>query len=85
MQQNFFPLEKNINTINCCSVAFSNDSKLMAAGNISDVILYDVDTFNIKHTLKGHGGNINDLRFSNCNKMLLSGSDDSKVILWDIE
>ena len=85
MQQNFFPLEKNINTINCLSVAFSNDSKLMAAGNHIDVILYDVDTFNIKHTLEGHGSYIRDLRFSNCNKMLLSGSSDSKVILWDIE
>ena len=57
----------------------------MAAGNDDDVILYDVDTFNIKHTLKGHGNSINDLRFSNCDKMLLSGSSDSKVILWDIE
>lgn len=78
------------------SIAFSPDGKLMATGDEEGaIILWDVQTYRpIGRPLTDHmmysvsGGralfNVNSLAFSPDSKILASGGEDSRIILWDI-
>jgi len=78
------------------SIALSPDGSMLAAGGANNPVidLYDVSTGQSTVQLKGHGnsrvraamGNgINDLEFSPDGRYLVSGADDGKGILWDLE
>lgn len=42
-----------------------------------------VEQLNLENKLNGHDGCVNAVEFNSTGDLLVSGSDDSKVILWD--
>ena len=65
---------------------FSHNNKWLAiAGGDRIIRIYEVETNQLKYTLKGHGSIIFDLQFSSDDQTLISGSWDGSVLLWDIE
>jgi RNA polymerase sigma factor (sigma-70 family) len=66
------------------AVAFSPDGKLVATGGGNDATIrvWDMQTGNLKHLLKGH--EIRRLVFSPDGKTLASAGMDGKIILWDV-
>lgn len=44
---------------------------------------YETEPFQLTHLLKGHDGCVNSLHWSQNGNLLLSGSDDTNVIVWD--
>jgi WD40 repeat protein/tRNA A-37 threonylcarbamoyl transferase component Bud32 len=75
-----------------CSVAFSPDSKRLAAGTAaSGILVWEVTTDKEKATkekqpltLKGHAGWVQHVCFSPNGQRLASSGDDGKVCLWDL-
>ena len=47
--------------------------------------LWNIETKKEISTLKGHVGSVNSISFNNNGKILASGSDDKKIILWNLE
>ncbi|KAJ4292377.1 Ski complex subunit Rec14 [Kalmusia sp. IMI 367209] len=68
------------------SVAFSPESKLLAAaGDTRIIALYHVKSGEQVANLAGHGGWVLTLDWSNTGEYLLSGSHDAKAKIWSIE
>ncbi len=67
-------------------MAFSPDSKMLAYGGWRDptVHLVEVATGRERHRLAGHKGPITSLTFSADDKMLISGSNDTTGLVWDL-
>lgn len=77
------------------SLAFSNDSKTLAAGRSyrwigtqlteKGIQLIEVDTGNHITTLSGNYSRVNALAFSPNDKMLASVGDDNTILIWDLK
>lgn len=66
------------------SVAFSPDSKLIAAGGRDNVIkIFDVVHSAVKHVLQGHLKCVCTIIFSSNGNFLVSGSSDKTISIWD--
>ena len=71
-------------TSSAFAVAFSNDGKMLAAGNYEGTMrLWDVESGQLRGSFKGHTDAIHSLAFSPDDKTLLSGSADRTARLWD--
>lgn len=67
------------------NVAFSPDSRLLAAGGPNNMVyVWDALTSELLTRLKGHQGNINSLAFSLDGRRLASGSQDTTALIWDV-
>jgi WD40 repeat protein/serine/threonine protein kinase/Flp pilus assembly protein TadD len=64
------------------AMAFSPDSKTLAAGSADKLRLWDVATGQERITLKGHTGDISCLAFARDGNTLATGSQDGTVRLW---
>jgi WD40 repeat protein len=67
-------------------VALSPDGKTLAAGGVegdSTVRLFEVETGKARGSLTGHQGIVQCLTFSPDGRLLLSGSADATVLVWD--
>lgn len=72
-------------TIGAFAVAFSNDGKMVAAGNNQGALrLWNVESGQLKMSFKGHTDAIRSVAFSPDSKTLLSGSTDKTARLWDV-
>lgn len=66
------------------SVAFSPNGRLLAVGaGDRSISIFDLSTGELRHTLKGHKGEVWSLVFSPDSKQLASGGTDSTILLWD--
>ncbi|MEM1167817.1 MAG: WD40 repeat domain-containing serine/threonine-protein kinase [Cyanobacteria bacterium P01_H01_bin.35] len=69
-----------------CSVAWSNDDKIVASGSEDETIkLWEVDSGREILTMRGHSGYVNSVAFSPDGKILASGSDDKTIRLWEVK
>jgi RNA polymerase sigma factor (sigma-70 family) len=65
-------------------LTFSPDGKLLAAGGIGSVQVWQVGTANPTWRFEGHIGRVDGLGFSADGKRLASASNDSTVLVWDL-
>ncbi|MDE5089406.1 MAG: WD40 repeat domain-containing serine/threonine-protein kinase [Trichodesmium sp. St16_bin2-tuft] len=69
-----------------CSVALSNDQKIVASGSEDETIkLWEVDSGREILTIRGHSGYVNSVAFSPNGEILASGSDDKTIRLWEVQ
>lgn len=65
---------------------FSPDGKLLAtAGYDGRIVLWNLDTAAVVHTIDGHNGAVFDLAFDPAGAVLASASADETVKLWKVE
>jgi RNA polymerase sigma factor (sigma-70 family) len=68
-----------------CDLAFSPDSKLLAAGGTDRITIWDANTGEVRTRIEKKMGQIKNLAFTPDGKTLLSGSEeDGKVHVWDV-
>ena len=79
-----FATSKQYLGLGCAAV--SPDGSLVATcGDLAkEIRVWDTATGKPIVSLKGHSGNVTTLAFSADSKMLVSGSDDTTLLLWDI-
>ncbi len=65
-------------------LAFSADSKLVAAGGIGSVYVWRVGTAPQAWHFTGHRGRVDGLAFSADGKRLASAGNDSTVLIWEL-
>jgi len=81
--------ERVIQALDCCdvitSVAFSPDEKIVASACADKTIyIYETKSGNLITKLKAHKNWVRGLAFSKDGSKLISGGDDSRIIIWDI-
>ncbi|HAS44716.1 MAG TPA: hypothetical protein DCS93_29830 [Microscillaceae bacterium] len=78
-------LLKRLKGNNIQAPTFSLDGQLLAIAHGDDIKLLNATTFNVVHTLKSHTDVVNALHFSYDNRLLVSGSEDTSLKLWDVK
>ena len=66
------------------AIAFSPDSRLLAASGRGTINVYDLASGQTLHTFAGHNDFITALAFRTDSLALASGSSDGAIILWDL-
>lgn len=89
--QTFLQKDGHNRAVSC--LALSSSGKYLASGQITHmgfpakVIIWNLETYEIAHTLVLHKGAVQDLAFSPGERYLatLGGRDDNKLVIWDVE
>jgi eukaryotic-like serine/threonine-protein kinase len=68
-----------------CTVAFSPDGRLLAAGSDGVVTVWDWKTRKVVHTFPGHEKNAISVAFSRDGRRLASASTGEAVNIWDLQ
>ena len=68
-------------------MSFSPDGKILSSGSVeifklSEIKLWNLETFSEIKTLSGHSGGVVSVSFSPDGKTLASGSEDNSIIIW---
>jgi WD repeat-containing protein 26 len=79
-------LELSDHTDEVWFVSFSHDGRWLASSSKDkSIILYNTQSFEVKHRLLGHSDGVGHVAWSPDDKLLLSSSQDHKAKLWDVE
>ncbi len=89
--QSFLQKGGHNSAVSCMTL--SRTGKYLASGQVThmgfsaQVIIWDLETYEIVHRLVLHKGKVQALAFSHNEKYLatLGGRDDNKLVLWDVE
>ncbi|KAI0162023.1 WD40-repeat-containing domain protein [Xylariaceae sp. FL1272] len=68
------------------SIRFSGDGRELVAGtNTNSIIVYDIETRSVLHSIHGHKDDVNAVCFADKSSphILYSGSDDKTIKVWD--
>ncbi|KAI1801579.1 WD40 repeat-like protein [Daldinia bambusicola] len=68
------------------SIRFSGDGRELVAGtNASSIVVYDIESRQVLHTIDGHDDDVNAVCFADKSSphILYSGSDDATIKVWD--
>ncbi len=66
-------------------IAFSSDGKLLAAADANrEIFVWEIATWKKIHTFRGHQKAVTSIAFSPAGKRLLSGSEDTTMLLWNV-
>jgi len=66
------------------ALAFSTDGKYFAVGSTDDLIrIWDSKSFELIHTLHGHGAGVFYIDFSKNSEIMVSGAIYNELIVWD--
>ncbi|KAI8959721.1 WD40 repeat-like protein [Daldinia sp. FL1419] len=68
------------------SIRFSGDGRELVAGtNASSIVVYDIESRQVLHTIQGHDDDVNAVCFADKSSphILYSGSDDTTIKVWD--
>ena len=82
-KQQLFRGSRTISSVDPGSLSFSPDGKTLASGNGEEIDLWDATTGDLKKTLTGHDRAVSSISFSPDGSLLVSGSRDGTVRLWD--
>ena len=67
------------------SVKFSNLGKILGVGSYNKILLYDTTNFSLMKEWNAHSMPITDLLFSKKDNLLISGSEDKEIKIWDMK
>ncbi len=67
------------------NITYSPDGSLFAVAQNIGIWLYDADTYEEQAFLRGHKDKVNSISFNRDGTMLVSGSDDGTVRVWDVK
>ena len=82
--QTIAELDKNDGEVWC--LEFSHNGKSLAAGDSeTGVIIYDVNSFAVRHSLRGHERGVVHVSWSPDDSRLITCSKDHTAKVWDIE
>ena len=73
----------NVDNVNPWSLAFSPDRRKIAIGGDDSAIIYDVLSGRRLQTLKGHSNIVDVVAFSPDGKLIVTGSADQTIKLWN--
>ncbi|KAI1140651.1 WD40 repeat-like protein [Hypoxylon sp. FL0543] len=68
------------------SIRFSGDGRELVAGtNANSIVVYDIESRTVLHTIEGHDDDVNAVCFADKSSphILYSGSDDTTIKVWD--
>ncbi|KAI1766755.1 WD40 repeat-like protein [Hypoxylon sp. FL1150] len=68
------------------SIRFSGDGRELVAGtNANSIVVYDIESRRVLHTIEGHDNDVNAVCFADKSSphILYSGSDDATIKVWD--
>jgi len=88
--QHFLQKDGHDNTVSCLSL--SSSGKLLASGQsapmgfLAEVIIWDLERYEVVHKLKLHKGKVQSVAFSPTETYMasLGGRDDNKLVIWDV-
>jgi WD40 repeat protein len=83
-----FPLESALEltdlTGEVWQIQFSHDgSRLAAAGGAEAVIIWDTESFEVRHHLAGHEGGVGNISWSPDDSMMVTCGRDKVARIWD--
>ena len=67
------------------AAAFDNKSTSLVTAGFRNILVWNMRTGALSHTLQRHTDFITDLKFSSCGNFLLSAGLDKQIIVWDYE
>lgn len=77
--------DRAISVRQCSVLSFSGDGKLLAAGEMDDLLLFNFPTLTLKQRLMGHTSTLAACDFHPNGRIVASGSHDRLICTWDVE
>ena len=68
-----------------CLAVHPDGTRIVSGGKDSKVIIWDAESGDVIHTIRGHAAAINCVAFSPTGDRIATASDDKTIKLWDAE